>query len=231
MEPMPRHTPAPYSPLHWRQGPITPLEPVGNVAVADLNTVLQRRRTRREFEPLSLSLLGQLLGLSCQTHAVRASPFGFDQELRACPSAGALHPIHVLCQREPGGMWERYDPLSHALVGVLDSLDLARAARTCADSIVTSTGATLLALVAEPGRTEAKYAHPESLVWRDAGVVIGYLALVAEALGLSLCPLGTTGNAFVSPLAAGGGLEGVGLLLVGARPRLTLSPDARQERP
>lgn len=229
MEPVPRSKPAPYSPLVWECGPTTPLEEVEGVAAIDLGMLLQQRRSRRVFEPLPLGHLGHLLGLVCQTQAVRASGFGFEQELRACPSAGALHPIHVLCQREAEGEWERYDPMRHELVGVAGSSHLAKAARACADNIVDSAGAVLLALVAEPGRAGAKYVNPQSLIWRDAGVIIGYFSLVAEALELNFCPLGATGDPYIRPLSAAGLLEGVGLLLVGARPSTEdgIHPDIR----
>ena len=72
-----------------------------------------------------------------------------------------------------------------------------------------------MVLVAEPGKTAAKYANSESLVWRDAGVLLGYMSVVAEALGLGFCPLGITGQAYVSALSADARLTGVGLAVVG----------------
>jgi hypothetical protein len=78
-------------------------------------------------------------------------------------------------------------------------------------------GALLMALVCEPGKTAAKYEHFESLVWRDAGVVLGYMSIVAEALGLNFCPLGLVGDPW--PPEQGGTLllKGAGLAALSSR--------------
>lgn len=72
-------------------------------------------------------------------------------------------------------------------------------------------------LVAEPGMYAAKYQACESLVWRDAGVLVGYLSLVAEVLGLDFCPLGSTGGSALGYLDQQPQLLGVGVALVGGR--------------
>jgi hypothetical protein len=76
----------------------------------------------------------------------------------------------------------------------------------------------MLLFVGEPGKTFSKYNHATSLVWRDAGVLIGHMALVAESLGLNFCPLGITGEPWVSELDKQGKLVGVGVALLGSRP-------------
>lgn len=218
MEPTPREFASPYEPVQWAQGGVLELEPPSSLPIADLHSLLRNRRTQRSFGTLTTTQLANLLGLACQTRATRASPYGFHQELRMHPSAGAIHPIHVLCQRELDGAWERYDPVRHVLVEVPGTEHLAVGARACVSEMVNSGAAALMALVAEPGKTHAKYAASESLVSRDGGVVLGYLSIVAEALGLNFCPLGVTGDAFVAPTATSGLLQGAGLLLVGSRP-------------
>lgn len=112
--------------------------------------------------------------------------------------------------------WERYDPLGHALVVVPGSERLAQGAREQAEQAVPTTEAVLIVLVAEPGKTAAKYESPLSLVWRDAGVVLGYFSLVSESLGLSFCPLGMLGDVYVSPMSQDGRLHGAGAALLGA---------------
>lgn len=125
-----------------------------------------------------------------------------------------MHPIHVLLGRD-GQAWQRYDPAEHTLVEVRGSEPLAAAARASAGELVPLRSGVLVVLVAEPGKTAAKYANSESLVWRDAGVLLGYMSVVAEALGLGFCPLGITGQAYVSALSADARLTGVGLAVVG----------------
>ena len=74
-------------------------------------------------------------------------------------------------------------------------------------------------LLAEPGKTSAKYQHGESLIWRDAGILLAVMALIAEALDYSFCPLGITGEPWADQLATSGVLMGVGLALVGGPPQ------------
>lgn len=184
----------------------------------DLSEVLQDRQTRRHFgRALTMSELGKLLWFTCRTHSRVASAFGFDQQFRAHPSAGAVHPIHVLLQLSPASPWGRYDTLEHALVEIPGTLGMADQARNSASQLVHGGDAALLLLVGEPGKTAAKYESPESLVWRDAGIVLGYLSLVSEMLGLSFCPLGLTGDAYVAPISEPGLLRGGGLAWLGSR--------------
>ena len=75
----------------------------------------------------------------------------------------------------------------------------------------------VIRLIAEPGKTCAKYEHADSLIWRDAGVLIGHMALVAEALDCSFCPLGITGHEWCASLKLEDRLAGVGLAILGSR--------------
>lgn len=201
----------------WPSGKTMEIEAKLDVLEIDLRAVLNHRQSTRNFLPLTLPQLGSLLWLTARTHSRRTSPYGFHQEYRPYPSAGALHPIHLLFQREVGQPWTRYDSTSHLLVQVPGTEKLADDARIAANQVLRVQEGTVLALAAEPGKTSAKYEHPESLVWRDAGVVLGYLSVTCEALGLAFCPLGLTGNNYIAPIAASGKLQGVGLAILGAR--------------
>lgn len=214
---MPRETPKKYREFEWPAGRTTELGAKLDALDVDLATVLRHRQSTRDFLPIALPQLGSLLWLVARTHSRRESPFGFHQQYRPYPSAGALHPIHLLCQRLSGNSWERYDPIGHVLVAIPGTESLADAARQSASRVIPTREATVLALVAEPGKTDAKYEHPESLVWRDAGVVLGYVSVVAEALNLAFCPLGLTGNNYIAPIATSGKLQGAGLAVLGAR--------------
>lgn len=215
-EPRPRLTPNKYSPFPWPAGgEVTRLSPAPAQLMVDVVQVLQNRQSRRLLRNLPLTQLGHLLWLSCRTHSLRTSDYGFDQQFRPHPSAGAMHPIHLICQRSTGMPWEHYDPLEHSLVIVPGSEGYAQEARAKAAHILPSDGAVLLGLVAEAGKTGAKYENEQSLVWRDAGVVLGYLSLIAEALKLGFCPLGMTGDAYIAPISAQDRLQGAGLALIG----------------
>lgn len=144
---------------------------------------------------------------------------GFDLEFRPYPASGAIHSIHILVQRATGEDWCRYDANDHALITLPQSAMDADAARDQASEVVDASNATLIAFVAEHGKLAAKYEFPESLVWRDAGVLLGYLSLGAQALGLAFCPLGISGDPHLYAGALNQGyLRGVGVALLGRLP-------------
>lgn len=214
-EPRPYASPQPYDPVTWPDGARVQLEPRSSALPVNLTELLEQRQTRRDFtRELTAADLGEFLWLACRSRSSRPGPYGTPQESRPHPSAGGMHPIHVLVARD-GQPWQRYDPVKHALVEVRGSEAAAAGARASAGELVPLERGVLLALVAEPGKTAAKYSNHESLVWRDAGVVLGYMSLVGEALGLSFCPLGITGDVHVRALNAGERLMGTGLAVLG----------------
>jgi hypothetical protein len=75
--------------------------------------------------------------------------------------------------------------------------------------------ATVVWFVAHLQRTEAKYKNPESLIWRDAGALITTIQLVATAIKIRSCPIGTLGEPFFSKLFTKGNVISAGGILVG----------------
>ncbi len=216
LDPVPRSLPLRYEPYVWPDGARTPLVPRAQPLEIELAALLDQRQTRRTFETSIDELtLGEFLWLACRNRSSRPSAFGPDQESRVHPSAGAMHPIHVLLARE-AGPWFRYDPLEHALIELLDSELSVAASRKAADSLVELANGLLIGLVAESGKTAAKYEHHATLVWRDAGVVLGYMSIVAEAIGVAFCPLGITGRPYLTAqLPNASALQAVGLAVMG----------------
>ena len=74
---------------------------------------------------------------------------------------------------------------------------------------------TALVLVGCMNRVAALYKRPASLLWRDAGVLLQTLALVAEAYRLAFCPLGVLGNQVVQALGLSESASAVGAALIG----------------
>jgi hypothetical protein len=73
-------------------------------------------------------------------------------------------------------------------------------------------------MAAQPSRLTKHYFFAESLVWRDAGVLLGTWGILAEASGLSSCSLGITGEPWVSRLTRSAkSVVGVGGWVVGSR--------------
>lgn len=216
IDPMPRAYAAKYQPFVWPSGLKRPLRPRDQALRLDFCALLEQRQTRRAFtKQLESATLGEFLWLACRNRSSRPSLFGPNQESRVYPSAGAMHPIHVLLA-PCTGLWMRYDPVEHALVDVPGSTDSAEASRDAAGRLVDLGQGTLIGLVAEPGKTAAKYENHETLVWRDAGVVLGYMSIIAEALGLTFCPLGITGQPYLTDyLSDAAPLQAAGLAALG----------------
>jgi len=215
--PVPRESAEPYAPVEWPMAQSIAL-PLQDVTWPTMSAVLASRRTRRDFAPVPLSLLSTWLWHTMRTQATAPSPMGFAIEHRPVPSAGAIHPIHLVLELASGQGWARYNPQEHSL-DVLpgDPTPLGALAAHC-DEVVARGRGQLALFVAESGKTNAKYADGESLVWRDAGILQGALSLAAEALDLNFCLLGVTGNPWAQSLSEQGKLQGVGAAILGARP-------------
>ncbi|MBH3399785.1 nitroreductase [Pseudomonas fluorescens] len=212
-----RAEPGYYQPFTWPDGTFHALPEIEDVCDKGILNLLDHRRTRRTFNALSKGQLGQLLWRCARTQAIAESDYGFDLELRPAPSAGAIHPIHILIHLPGASNWLRYDSRRHGLVEISGSVEaFAGLIEQCHDALPTEK-ATRLLLVAEPGKTRAKYQYGESLIWRDAGALLAVMAVIADALDYSFCPLGITGEPWAGRLAPAGVLTGVGVALVGGQ--------------
>jgi hypothetical protein len=205
---------SPYTPFTWHADETIDLPINERLPQTSLVDLINRRRSHRQFGKLSLEDIGSFLWLTSRQDNVGDIGLGFNISQRPCPSAGAIHPIHILLSDVINDCWQRYDPVMNRLERV--SIPCRSAILDASKAVPVEDGL-LFALVAEPGKTAAKYADPDSLIWRDAGVILGYFALAAELLELNFCPLGMTGDQWVMPLDKQGRLRGVGLALLGAR--------------
>lgn len=79
-------------------------------------------------------------------------------------------------------------------------------------------GGCTLRLVGDYQKAAAAYLEPESLLWRDAGALIGVMCLVAEWLGLNCTPLGLVGSRHLDELGfPRARFMGLGAVQVGSR--------------
>lgn len=214
--PVPKAAPESYVPIKWEVGEIYTLPSLSGGPNRPFYDVLDERVSHREFGVVKDDQLGSFLWVACRTRGSSASNLGFDLEHRAAPSAGAIHPIHIVIKRPGDDRWWLYEPRTHQL------LELKHARTNLAglynqSMLVLDGGLAIQVLfIAEPGKTLGKYQNGCSLVWRDAGVLLGVMALTATAQGLNFCPLGITGEPWASALADQGKLVGVGLALLGS---------------
>lgn len=216
--PYPHPKPAVYSPARWAESSVfffqgAPRESL-HVFTPPFASLVGSRQTRYGFGIMSMEVLGDLFALTCKVRSIGSNYLGFPLSSRPAPSAGAIHPIHLVVHMSGLPVLHRYDPFRHALVELETTIDTTELRRVM-NEVVDSGDGVLLMFVAEPGMTEAKYENPASLVWRDAGVLQGYFSMSAEALGLHFAPLGVTGDPWVSKLVSQPGLIGVGVALVG----------------
>ena len=77
---------------------------------------------------------------------------------------------------------------------------------------------TAIVFAGDMNRVAARYERPESLLWRDGGVLLQTLALVATAFRLAFCPLGILGTAAIEAVGLADHLTAVGVAMIG-RPR------------
>ena len=213
--PIPLYIPGRYEPFEWPSQVIEYLAVPAKLALPGLEKIVYTRRTRRTFGSLSREQIAFFLWLSCRTLTKGNDRVGFPITQRPAPSAGAIHPIHLLLSENEN--WLRYDPDRHGLMPLERAGSVLAGLWQAVTQVVEPEAGTVLLFVAEPGKTYAKYECGDSLIWRDAGVLIGHMALVAEALDLNFCPLGITGEPWISRLADQHQLVGVGAALLGSR--------------
>lgn len=215
-DPLPRPTPERYAPVEWDAGEICPLPSSTGTLDWSFNEILDARVSHREFGFVDDYQLGTFLWLACRTRGVGASDLGFDLEHRAAPSAGAIHPIHIVLKRPSDERWWLYEPKAHQLVELQQASAKLAGLHDLSMQVLKGDEAIRFLFLAEPGKTLGKYQDGCSLVWRDAGALLGVMALTATALRLNFCPLGITGEPWASALSDQGKLAGVGLALLGS---------------
>lgn len=217
LDPYPKLRASNYVPVVWPISESVVLEPGAAPLVTDLATLWAGRRSHVDGFLPDLGVVGAMLWHVSRTLATAPSPYGFPLERRPIPSAGALHPVHILLQLPGTSKWAKYNPQQHCLDIVIDSASILGRLYEQASAIAENKPGVYMAFVGEPGRLSAKYENHESLLWRDAGVLQGNVCLAAEAHGLGICLLGLTGHEWVRQLAEHGELVGVGLARLYAR--------------
>lgn len=215
-DPLPREIPEPYAPIKWEVCEICSLPSFSGLPDRRFSEVLDARVSHREFGSVDDNQLGSFLWMACRTRSMSASNLGFDLEHRAAPSAGAIHPIHIVVKRPNCARWWLYEPRTHQLLELKHAPAKLSNLYDLSLQVLQGDQAIRFLFLAEPGKTLGKYQNGASLVWRDAGVLLGVMALTAAAQGLNFCPLGITGEPWASTLADQGKLAGVGLALLGS---------------
>lgn len=193
-----------------------------------LTDCLARRSSKRHFadRTLGLDALASLLQLACSVRAIEDTELG-ELSYRPYPSGGARHSLELYAAvyRVAGlapGVYH-YDPFGHAFAGVATRVGFMEALLERADrGMGGRRGAppnVLFVITSVFARTAWKYRRLSyHLVLNELGGLYQTLYLAAEQLGLGVCALGTTAEAWTTEQL---GLDGlaeaqVGFLAVGA---------------
>ena len=218
-EPTPRKVQKNYTPYVWSSGRKRYFRIFDKSMHSKIEDVLLRRRSRLPTGQANLNTVGALLQGTSQVLFTGKLENGLPFTQRPVPSAGGIHPIWILINEPGESNWWRYIPEDHLLEEVenpiLDGIKI----RELIKEAVPSQNATLIQFIAEPGKTNAKYEAPCSLIWRDAGVLLAYFAIVAEALEMAFLPLGVSGHDWVRYLTENNQLVGVGMAAIGTSAR------------
>lgn len=214
--PRPRPTPEHGEAVQFPDSLETALGPPEGMAGVSFRDVVLRRRSGSSFPEVDPSALASLLWYSVRTQAVNNEDPA--RELRPVPSAGALHPIHLLLSTSPSA-WQRYVARRHSLAILPAEPRPATQIWGEVRSILDPGLGTLLLLLADLRLASAYYDHAETLLLRDSGCLLAHLGLVAEALGLSYRILGPTGEPWARTLLPDlvDSVAGVGIAVVGGR--------------
>jgi SagB-type dehydrogenase family enzyme len=182
--------------------------------------IIHGRRTRRLFSEVSDKKLGEFLWHSGKIFASRTLANGRRLQYRCSPSAGAIHPVDILVIDSANDQISLYDPVGHALQSLRGPRAKVRQLQEVARGMVDPGAGRIFWFAAEFGRTLDVYQGGESLVWRDAGALVATFCYVAEALELNCCPLGSSGEPFISQfLNSAKMVIGVGGCVVGGKNR------------
>ena len=184
---------------------------------ASFAATLEARRSQRAMTRATLREVVNAIAFAVRPREeVEGDPFG--RTRRPSPSAGAIHPVDVLLVHGPCRVF-RYAPRTHHLealrVSAREHLDAF--VEDCCEVLPEASG-TGIVLVGNMNRVAALYERPESLLWRDAGVLLQTLALVATAYRLAFCPVGILGTPVLRALGLSESLLGVGVALIGRPP-------------
>jgi SagB-type dehydrogenase family enzyme len=161
--------------------------------------VLADRRSVRDLGPVRYELVGTVMARAGLTRRRWEAPDGYSESSAPAPSAGARHPhlLVLLAQRITGlqsGAWILDSDLAVLTRGMQEPAAMNRALGAVTDALrLAEPPPAVVFTVARPSQTLDRYPGGMSLLWRDAGVLLGVLHLAAADLGLGSCIVGTSG--------------------------------------
>lgn len=161
-----------------------------------LFSIIQRRKSEREFKEkdLSLETISKILYFSCGIRNSKEIKGSFDKSLRMYPSAGARYPLEVypviLRSKEISPGIYHYNVKWNNLEQLLKG-DFKKKFRKITDQDWVKKSAVIIIITAVFPRTIIKY---KERGWRyiffEAGHLVQNIHLISAALKLKSCPIG-----------------------------------------
>jgi SagB-type dehydrogenase family enzyme len=164
----------------------------------NFSSLLRRRRSLRQFEPIDLDDISAVLVDVDQLLHFAPGDDGYQRSWRPCPSAGGRHTIDLAVAvavaevgDRAGGAWHfdssrlQFESASFSVDNALEEV------RQALDTAGPPPAA--IFAVAALDRTLSRYPEGSSLVWRDAGAVLLALHLAATERGMASCIAATCG--------------------------------------
>lgn len=213
--PRPRDLPDTLSaPLDWPITRVIDCRRVVPPLEQPFTSTLELRRSRRAMVRAPLRVVVNAIAFAARPRQKMVRD-RFNRSRRPSPSAGAIHPVEILLVH--GSSWVfRYAAFKHQIevLRISDRTSLRSFVSDCHQILPEALG-TAIVFVGDLDRVAALYERSESLLWRDAGVLLQTLALVATAYGLAFCPLGILGDLVVRSLGLPERALAVGVAMIG----------------
>lgn len=200
--------PEPVRRTEW-PGTVVELPRADESAAETCSTILERRRSDRDFddrEPISIAELGGLLDRAARSHSsvtgyvhdASGKTAAFEGAKRPYPSSGAVHELEIYpvvhrCKGLDPGLYH-YDSWRHVLVGIPASEDeVARLLRHARIAVgARENPQIVLTVAARFSRVFWKYKSiGYGNILRNTGALYQTLYLAATELGLAACAVGS----------------------------------------
>lgn len=181
--------------------------------------VLETRESRRACYEIDFLSLGKLFFLSSRVKSSGISSHHLQVQKRNVPSSGALHAIDCFVSKSNSSDWYVYNPNKHSLdrVKLTQKRLIEFHKNECFNFLPEMQAGYLIWYVCDIERMRSKYENPESLAYRDSGVLSGIQSLIAESLGFAFCMVGRSGYKEAAEFSNERDLIGVGSAIVGGR--------------
>ncbi|WP_157608180.1 hypothetical protein [Teredinibacter turnerae] len=217
IEPGIKQEPSPLARLKYEVDESILLNKCENLDPLDFFHILESRKSGRICSKLTIQELGKLFFYSCRVKSSVRNEIGLEIQERNVPSAGALHSIDCFVSKLDSPDWYVYNSYKHSMdrLKLCHTRSIETHKKECFSILPEMQSGYLIWYVCDIGRMESKYVNPESLAFRDSGVLSGTHNLLATALGLPFCIAGRLGYQEAADLSDERHLIGVGTAIVG----------------